>query len=489
MNIHTFQDICQGEYGRKIAYTRVREITDKNVVRVLAEGVSVLNENRPKIKYLHNYYKGDQPVLYRQKTIRDDCNRPVVENHALEWVNFKNAQSYGEPIQCVSLRNDEAINASVDRYNDYCRNASKTVSDIRCGMWQSSVGAGYKAVQRADGNAETPIRFVAPTPLNTIIVYNEDTEQPMLAIQCLKDENNEIYYLAFTDKVQYRIKNSKIVSSKPHAFGGIPIVEYPNNADRLSDIEVIITILDAVNEVQSNRSDSIEQFVQSFFKFINCDIDKEKYEAMKAMGAIVVNSANGDGKADVDIISQELNQGSVQTYKDDLLDAGEKILAIPGRNTGSDGGSTMGAVALRGGWDFAKQSANLKDAFIIESEKRINRVALNLIRQATNGQECNFSALDYDVHIVHSPTDNLFVKAESLELLLRSGVHPLVAIKACSLWSDPEKVYTQSKPYLDALYQTIDEKIASENLQGELDRAKAILEANKVGDTDGSKTV
>ena len=63
-----------------------------------------------------------------------------------------------------------------------------------------------------------------------------------------------------------------------------------------------------------------------------------------------------------------------------------------------------------------------------------------------------------------------------LQLLLSSGIHPLVAIKVCGLWSDPEKVFLLSKPYLDVLHKTIDEVIKEQNLQSQLDEAKKIIE-------------
>lgn len=70
---------------------------------------------------------------------------------------------------------------------------------------------------------------------------------------------------------------------------------------------------------------------------------------------------------------------------------------------------------------------------------------------------------DVDVKISHSPTDNLYVKANSLALLLQSGVDPKIAIKTSGLWSDSEKVYTQSRDTLD-IKQGYTEKEQAENI-------------------------
>ena len=194
------------------------------------------------------------------------------------------------------------------------------------------------------------------------------------------------------------------------------------------------------------------------------------------LGALVVKSNNGDGnKADVDVMSQELDQTQSQVAKDDLWNNVLSISAIPNKQ-GNTGGDTQGAVELRNGWDFSKQRAKLKDPYIIEAERRLMEVALNIIRIQNGNDDCPLSVLDFDIQISHSPTDNMQVKAQVLQLLLSSGIHPLVAIKVCGLWSDPEKVFLLSKPYLDVLHKTIDDVIKEQNLQSQLDEANKIIE-------------
>ena len=474
MNTMYLQDLVKGRYGRKIAYADVEEITVDNVVKVVGSCIGTFNWNKPIFKYLWNYKNGDQPIRYRTKTMRDDVCNCVVENHAWEIVRFKNGQTNGEPIQCVSTRKDQKINNGVDRFNDYCKAAGKHAKDISSGEWTSSVGTGFKAAQRIKGGAEIPFRITVPTPLNTFIIYSSITDEPLLAVQELKDVNGEWYKLCFSENMQFVIKNGDVIDSRLHAFGGIPIVEYPNNQDRVSDIELVIDMLDAINNMQSNRMDAIEQFVQSWVKFVNCDIDQETFQKMKMMGALVVKSNNGsENKADVDIMTQELSQTESQVAKDDLWDNALSISAIPNKQTNT-GGDTQGAVELRNGWDFSKQAAKLKDAYTIESERRLNKVLRNIIRQEKGENECPFGEMDYEVQISHSPTDNMQVKAQVYQMLVSAGIHPLIAMKTCGLWTDCEKVFLLSKPYLDVLYKTIDETV--ENAQEQEKKAKELIE-------------
>lgn len=457
MNTMNFQDLVRGCYGRKIAYTNVNTITANNVVKVIGNTIGVFYWNKPVIKYLWHYYKGDQPILYRHKLTNEDITNKIVENHAYEWVQFKVGQSYGEPIQFISRKDDKTINKAVDTLNDFMADANKQEKDIKAGEWQSATGTSFKAAQPKNGNV--PFRIVAPTPLNTYAIYNESTEEQILVVQELKDEDGNWYKMAFSDTTSFRIVDSKVVEAKLHTYGEIPIVEFPNNHERLSDIELVIGMLDAINNMQSNRMDSIQQFVEYWVKFVNCEIDEETFRKMKENHALVVKSMNKDNKSDVDIMTQELNQTQSQVAKEDFINNGLSILAIPNKQ-GNTGGDTQGAVELRNGWDFSKSRAKLKDPLIKSCEKRLAVVVLNILRLA--GEDLKLSVRDFDVQINHSPQDNMYTKAQTLLLLLQAGIHPLIAIKTVGLWGDAEKIFLLSKPYLDNLWKTIDDAAEQE---------------------------
>ena len=447
-----FQDLVKGCYGRKIAYTDVETITDENIVKVIGNCIGAFYYNKTVIEYLWNYYKGDQPVLYRTKVSNEDICNSIVENHSYEIVQFKVGQTYGEPIQFVSRKEDDATNKAVDTLNDYMENANKQEKDIKAGEWQSATGTSFKAAQFSNG--DIPFRIVAPTPMNTFVIYNRGTEEPILSVQELKDENGKSYKQCYTDTHECKIVNSQVFDWKLHAFGGNPIVEFPNNHERLSDIEIVISMLDAINNMQSNRMDGIEQFVQSWIKFVNCDIDEEQFEKMKMSHALVVKSINKDNKSDVDVMDRELNQTQAQVAKEDVWDNALSILAIPNKQ-GNTGGDTQGAVELRNGWDFSKTRAKLKDPIVKSCEERLAKVVLNIIRIKDN--DLGISVRDFDVQINHSPQDNMYTKAQTLQLLLQSGIHPLIAVRTVGLWGDSEKTYLQSKPYFSNLYKTIED--------------------------------
>ncbi len=75
---------------------------------------------------------------------------------------------------------------------------------------------------------------------------------------------------------------------------------------------------------------------------------------------------------------------------------------------------------------------------------------------------------DIDVKITRNNTDNMLVKSQALIYLLEKGIHPKIAIRTVGLWSDPEKVYLESKPYLDAKYKVSEEDLETQSKKAEL---------------------
>lgn len=450
-----FVDLCQGEFGRKIAYTGVDQITPQNVAQVLSDTIGIHNRNRTLIDYLYRYYKGDQPILYREKLVRPEVNNKVVENHALETVKFKAGQIYGEPIQyvCKKKKASEETNEQVDRLNDYLDEANADARNIQLGIYQSAVGTAYKAILREDEWTKDgdlpPFRIFIPSPQDVYIVYSSVTGKPVLSVQILKDEDNQQYYQCYSSRQYFKIQNGAVTESGINGFGGIPIIEYPNNHDRLSDIEIAITMYDAINKYQSDRLNGVEQFVQALMKFKNCEIDEAEFVKMIKLGAVSVKDVGNGTQSDVDLMTAELNQSESQVAKDDIYNNMLIVEAMPNRQ-GNTGGDTGNAVYLRNGWDFAERDAKLVEAFTKEAEKASARIILNIIRKTS--MDVNISTRDFDVKITRNPTDNMLVKAQALDYLFKNKIHPLIALITCGLFSDPQKVYEMSLPYLGTIY-------------------------------------
>lgn len=468
-NIRPFSAVCQNDYGRQIIYTRQRQITESNIVDELNKALVIHRQNAIEVEYLDRVYRGDQPILYRQKVNRPEVNNKIVVNLAYELVERKTAEICAEPIQYVLRGTDDKKSEEITNLNITMDSESKQEVDIDICRWRSICGTAYRFIGNDEGQGElldeSDFYLSSENPMYTFIAYYSNG-RPAFSCQIGEDENGGEIYYCFTKNWWFHIQNGKIFESGINGNRAIPVIEYPNNSRRLSDIEITLPITDAINTLQSDRINGIEQFVSAWVKFVNCEIDEEKFKKMRQEGALVVKSNNGtDNKADVDIMTSELNQSEGQIVFTDLF---EKFLSIQGlaNRQGNTGGDTGSAVELRNGHYDAGLRTAINEPILKKSERMALKIILNRLRI---NKGFTLMPSDIEIHINHNKLDNMLVKAEVLKLLLESGVHYKRAIKTIDMFSDPEQVALESKERMEMLYPDHETADNNNNDTGQLE--------------------
>lgn len=451
-NIRPFSAICDCNFGRKVIYTIKNEITENNIVDELNKALIVHWKNAKEIEYLDRYYRGDQPINYRKKVNRPEVNNKIPINLAYELVERKTADICAEPIQYVLRGTDEKKSNEISELNAIMDAENKQECDIDICRWRSICGTAYRFIGNDEKNGslldESDFELSSENPINTFVVYFSNNK-PAFSCQIREDEKGNSIYFCYTNSQWFEISEEKIEEKGTNGNFAIPVIEYPNNSRRLSDIEMTIGITDAINVLSSDRINGIEQFVSSWVKFVNCEIDRETFQEMRLEGALVVKSNNGaDNKADVDVMTTELNQAEGQVVFNDLFDRFLDIQGLANRqsNTGGDTGS---AVTLRNGHYDAGLRTAINEPILKKSENMAIKIVLNRLR-ITKGFQLLPS--DVEIHINHNKLDNMMTKTETLKMLLDSGIDYKRAIKTIDLFSDPEQVSIESKDRMELLY-------------------------------------
>lgn len=450
-NRRFFRDICNDKFGRAIIYTNKKIINSENICDELAKALVVHDANAREIDYLDRYYEGDQPILYRKKVNRPEVNNKIVMNLAYELVERKTADICAEPIQYILRGSDDVKSKEISLLGSLMDSEDKQENDIEICRWRSICGTAYRFIGNDAGNGsildESEFYLSACDPRYTFVVYFSNGK-PAFSCQIYENELGQTTYFCYTNTEYFEIVDNEIKDSGINGNMAIPVIEYPNNTRRLSDIEITIGITDAINVLQSDRINGIEQFVSAWIKFVNCEIDEELYKKMRSEGALVVKSTGDSAKADVDVMTSELNQSESQIVFTDLF---ERFLDIQGlSNRGAtSGGDTQGAVELRNGHIDSSLRTAINEPILIKSENMMLRIILNRLRISKG---FTLVPSDIEVHVNHNKQANMLIKAETLEILLRCGVAQRRAIKQVDLFSDPEQVALESKARMDILY-------------------------------------
>lgn len=436
-------------FGRRVIKTSVTHITPENVVDVLLKALSIHALNRSEIDYLWEYYKGKQPILHRQKEVRPEITNRIVENRANEIVSFKVGYLCGEPIQYVGKNGSEEITQGITRLNELMFAEDKAAQDQEIVEWQMICGTAYRLVlpDEKSEEDEAPFELYTLDPRDTFVVYsNEIGNKPVMAVKYSKDDNEITHYSIYTENMYYLVEDGILKESTPHALDMIPIFEYPANNARLGSFEIVLPLLDTLNNITSNRMDGIEQVIQAFIKFINCDITKEEYEEFLQLGAIKVKSVDG-ANADVGVVTTDLNQSQTQTLKEDCYNAILTICGMPNRNGGTSTSDTGAAVLLRDGWSLAEARAKDSENMFKKSEKKMLKLVLRICRELS---DLNLGLKDIELQFTRRNYENIQSKSQVLVSMLQNNkIHPLLAFQHSGLFIDPERAYAMSLKYYE----------------------------------------
>lgn len=439
-------------YGRRVIYSDATKITAENVVDEVRKAYLVHGANQAEIKKLHDIYCGKTDILAKTREVRDSINHKICENRAWQITNFYNGYVFGEPVQYVrrenaKKNNDDIIAADINALNGFAFAAGKAACDKELGEWMFIAGHGYRMTlpnKKWEKNGdEAPFNVYALNPRQTFIIYSSDVDGHALAgVHVVTRANGEKVFSVYTDEYYFEFTEFGPVKPVAITLGMIPIVEYPLEASRLGVFEVVVDLLNALNELDSNRLDDIVQYVNSFLAVLGGEVTKEVYEKLESWKMLCLPEGT-----DAKYISANLSQADVQTLKNDILDAIVEITGIPTRGNGASESSNGVAVQLRSGWQDAEARAKGVETMFKEAETRTLKLMLRILRDTT-GTALKLS--DIDTHFTRRNYENIASKSQVLVAMLNNPkIHPELAFAHCGMFPDPESAYLQSKAYYD----------------------------------------
>lgn len=438
-------------FGRRVIYTEANEIHSGNVIDVLQKALFTHLQNQSEIDYLYRYYKGDQPILYREKEVRPEINNMVVENRANEIVSFKTGYLVGEPVQYVSRGGEKSIADEVLQLNDYMLSEDKASKDEELVDWMHICGTSYR-MALPDGMAdveedEAPFEIFTLDPRYAFVVYSVGLgHKPMMGVRYIKKEDGTLVFSCWTENQYFEVFNTWSVVHQEDQILGIPIIEYPANNARLGAFEIVIPLLDAINMTESNRVDGVEQFIQALMLFHNVDISADDFGTLKELGAIKYKDIDSTLKAEITYLNSELNQAQTQTLVDSMYETVLTICGMPNRNGGTSTSDTGTAVIMRDGWSAAESRAKGMEPIFKKSEKEFLKLVLRICRDMGN-LSLKLSALE--IRFTRRNYENIAQKSTVLtQMLACDKIAPELAFTHCGLFSDPQLAYRMSMDYM-----------------------------------------
>jgi SPP1 family phage portal protein len=202
------------------------------------------------------------PILAR----KDDPDNIVKENHrihtAFDRSIVTNKKSYfvgKEP----NITADDAFLQWLDANN--FRTVLSEITDDAV-----SQGEGFTLLYSPEGSNEAHI--TKEQSYNCIVIYNPDTMDPEYGIVYMLgtsletgDQDGlqaEVYFYTRSTVTKYEgtiFGLSVTEEERPHLFNGVPLIEWRNNSERISDIEPVLNLMDYYDILDSDLSSELSQ--------------------------------------------------------------------------------------------------------------------------------------------------------------------------------------------------------------------------------------
>lgn len=451
-------------FGRLDIYASSDTITAENVVFELNTALPYHVQNLLQEDFLYWYRRNVQPILNRHKEVRPEIMNIVQENHADEIVTFKNGYFLTQPA-FYTARNEEAQD-KVDKLNEFLYRSFKHVADDKIVNWFHTVGKGVLYVEPdRDNDPEAPVHCYALDPRSAFVVYSlRPGNEPIMGVNMVVNDGaakfdvftrTTIYHLTggATGRMMTTQVNSDFLATavsvdsvEPNPLGLIPIIEYRYNSVNMSAFESVLPILDEINNIQSNRADGVEQFIQSLAVAVNCDFDDGvTANDIRKAGMIRFKSVN-ENKAEFKILSEQLDQSQTQVLVDNLYDQMLRICAMPSTTKGGRSTSDTGAAVLaRDGWFQADCAARNTEDLFKDSNKQFDRILVEILRRRGL---LDISLNDFELNLVRNETANIQSKAQAFQTLMTAGLEPELAATKSGISNDPVSDVKKSEKWI-----------------------------------------
>lgn len=436
-------------------------------------------ENIKDMKYLIDYYKGQQDIQNRVSSYTSGIDNKVTLNYAYSSVRDVVGYTFGKPSQILNRKSK--YKKDIEKIADIMEYENSSTVDHEVATMAAITGIGYLCTLPteeviADYMPDIPIKINSLDVFSTFVIQSAKMGNPVVLSCTYYTDKINTYFLCFTDNEIYRIvckgKNSlslkaDVIEVDINPIGLNPINIVQNNEFLMGDFEVAISVLNALNQIASDSVNDIENVIKSLLVIINAELNEETTKKIKE-NRILEIVGNIGSNVDAKFIYQQLDSMGIQNLREYFEEAYKTIIGIPDRKTrGGGGGDTGDAVKLRDGWADIEIVARIKESYFRIAKKKQLAVVVSILQQL-NYINKGLKTVDMDVKFSRNKSDNLQSKAQSYSTLVGTKtITPEDALTIADMTTDSVEMAEKGKKYW--------EEVAQQNIEN----AQASFSQNK----------
>lgn len=266
---------------------------------------------------LSKAYKTKYKIFDLQKKAAYKPDNRIAANFAKYIVDTFEGFFAGIPMQISS------DDAKVADYLTYLRAYTDgDDNNAELSKLMSIYGYGYE-MYYVDEAAEIGITHLSP--MDAFMVYDESIlERPRYFVRVYTDSHNVRRGSLSDDTVvrYFRLDPDVIWEEEHvHGFDGVPASEFVMNADRISLIAPVMSMIDAYNKALSEKANDVDYFADAYLKILGAKLKNDDLKTIRDDRIINFAGIN-DGKLVVDF----LQKPDGDTSQEHLLDRLERLI-------------------------------------------------------------------------------------------------------------------------------------------------------------------
>lgn len=278
---------------------------------------NLLTEHAPiakRMRLAYENYKAEKlQISTREPSVGAKVTSKINNDYRGEIVDQGVGYLFGKPITYQLNKeakeykgNDTAYKADQDQLQEFLKASFVEDLDKETGKKGSICGSGARLCyvdklgqSRVMNLMPWEVIFIQDASLDVnqyVLRYYEITEvvdgKPSTRTRVeWYDSKTVTFYISDNNK-NFVLDTSEPANPMPHLFDMVPVIEFPNNEERLNDFKKVEASIDAYDMAVSIAQDELEEFRHAYLAFFGCTVNKEVIDLAKETGAL---SLPGDG--------------------------------------------------------------------------------------------------------------------------------------------------------------------------------------------------
>lgn len=439
------------------------ELSLEKIVEYLPTIMTGVDVNNLKIRHEYDVYKGEHAILGKERPYSDDIiNNKVVDQYIWTMVNFKCGYIYGTPLEFAEKGTEK--HDEMARYNDYLTAINFRGIIDNVAEWVYATGVGYMFIEprmpdefnqspfkvlhlESDRCAKVYSSYLDEEPLFDLVITPIDKIINGIIVNdyyILSVYTNDYYY-----EFEYQISLAALTSQMPTIaiartfYKVLPLIEFYAYRDKIGIAESCELLQNALDAIDSNSIDNIQEFVNQLLVIKNTILgktDDEKAETLRAAkrnGVLELFDQSKELPAEVKTLTLQLNNADVNVLKGQIKADMFSAWGVPLASSAiSSGNVTQGGAEAANGWEHAysvalKENNNMLTAFI-----SFVVISLWICKNSSQSGIFTLNLNDIDIKYNIARSNNLQVKTQAFTYLVEHNVPADIAWATCELSGD-----------------------------------------------------